>query len=351
MQSLDSHDLFASPRLYPEHLDAARKELRFCRMTPESYRQSPFLDHRIVKPESWSQAIPLDELTDWEIPPHSDPVHYIFHSAFCCSTLLTRYLDNLRTGLTLREPHSLYLAASLLRFRGTGILPELEPPIWERSYRFIRRLLARRYAPSDAVFIKPSDGCNNLATDLLSAHPDNRGIFLYSTLERFLVSTLKVAERHEWARIRVRELSLDQMRTTGRVVADPSTLDLPQTVALVWLYHTSSYRRMANSPVGEHLVAVDSQALMEQPETALDKILHHFGVSVERERIAAAIADPDLTIHSKETSMPYSNELREREFQQARHEFQEGVESGLKWASQVLGEDNAYSPLPRLLIG
>lgn len=334
----DSSDLFASPELYPEHLDSGKREVTFCRMTPESYKQSPFLDHRIVKPDQWSKSISIEKLADFQPPPYSRPVNYIFHSAFCCSTLLTRYLDNLQAGLVLREPHSLYEAASILRFRGTGVLSELPASDWELSYRFIERLLARRYQASDSVFIKPSDGCNNLAADLLSTHSGNRGIFLYSTLERFLVSVIKAPNRHEWARIRARELSLDHMRRTGHVLADPRTLNIPQTAALVWIHHMSTYRLTADSPVGAQMVALDSQILMERPSAALDRILQHFGLNFAPERITAMLDANNLSIHSKETDMRYSNELRERDFHQSRQSLSGEVDSATQWASGIAGE-------------
>ncbi len=346
----DSADLFTSPVLYPEHLDPGKREVRFCHMTPESYQLSPFLDHRIIKPDQWSKSISINELADMQPPPYTSPVNYIFHSAFCCSTLLSRYLDNLQAGLVLREPHSLYEAASLLRFRGTGVLPELPASDWEKSYRFIERLLARRYQPSDHVFIKPSDGCNNLATDLLNTNPGNRGIFLYSTLERFLVSTLKAPNRHEWARIRARELSLDHMRRTGHVLADPRTLNIAQTAALVWIHHMSTYRLTADSPVGAQIVALDSQILMEQPMTVLDRVLRHFGLNIEQERITAMIDAPKLGIHSKETDMRYSNELREHDFHQSRQAMGNTVDAAIQWASRIAGEQIITVQLPNLLI-
>jgi hypothetical protein len=45
-----------------------------------------------------------------EIPPALNPVHYIFHAAFCCSMLLARYLERLK-GAALPDTDSRRQAA------------------------------------------------------------------------------------------------------------------------------------------------------------------------------------------------------------------------------------------------
>src|SRR3546814_19475341 len=59
-------------------------------------------------------------------------------------------------------------------------------------------MLARSFAPDEAVIVKPSDSFNPLARGALQLRPEARALLLYSPLRAFLLS---VARKGMWCRL------------------------------------------------------------------------------------------------------------------------------------------------------
>src|SRR3546814_15717887 len=64
-------------------------------------------------------------------------------------------------------------------------------------------MLARSFAPDEAVIVKPSNIFNPLARGALTLRPEARAILLYAPLRAFLLS---VARKGMWCRLWCREL-------------------------------------------------------------------------------------------------------------------------------------------------
>jgi hypothetical protein len=86
-----SRELLRSPDFYPLKMDFDNGTISFVPMSRATYKVATFLDGRIQPASPKRYDIPTAE-----IPPALNPVHYIFHAALCCSTLLARYLERLK---------------------------------------------------------------------------------------------------------------------------------------------------------------------------------------------------------------------------------------------------------------
>ena len=99
--------IVASPRFYPTELKLERQPPTISSMEvgPDTYRRSSFLDHRINR-EPGQKTIVCDarQLLDRYEGVAESHVSFIFHVAFCCSTLLARYLELLPGAFVLKEP-------------------------------------------------------------------------------------------------------------------------------------------------------------------------------------------------------------------------------------------------------
>jgi hypothetical protein len=347
---LQPEDLTRYPHWYPEALDLGAREIRFCHMDAASYRASPFLDQRIVRADEVRGVLPFTRLHDATLAlPATPATHYVFHTAFCCSTHLTRLLDALDRALILREPDALYQVATFRRFRGTPLLLPHTQDEWDDLYRLVTGLLARRITPDVSVIVKPTDGCNNLMSLLLGEHADNRALFLTSSLPRFLAAVLKLPQRHEWARIRARELSLDVQHATGRLEVNPQGLDAAQTAALVWMLQRDACRATC-AATGARLATLEDTRLLERPAEALGALLVHLGLACTQADIAAALAKADNAAHSKAPELRYDSQSRERDFIAARSRHEAEIAETLRWAEATFGTERVHAALPQPLL-
>src|SRR6476660_941178 len=126
------------------------------------------------------------------------PLHYIFHTSFCCSTLLAKALTVPGISEALKEPDALINLAN--RFVRSDDAPN------RQRLELVLSLLEREPAPGEAVIVKPTNFANRLMEPMLSARPAARAVFLYSDVETFLRSLLK---RGMWGRRFGRQLYLN----------------------------------------------------------------------------------------------------------------------------------------------
>ena len=139
---MDAGAFIADPAWTPHRYDAAQDTLAFARLPRETQRALPFLDPRYVKPELVSAPIPVSALQTFADALSTPPLHFIFHTAFCGSTLLTRALDAPGVSMGLKEPSVLVDIAAA--WRREGATPKLDAVLATTL-----RLLARPFAPGE----------------------------------------------------------------------------------------------------------------------------------------------------------------------------------------------------------
>ena len=110
---LQCADLLSSPELYPTSIDFDRRTVVCVRMTPDTYRDSVFLDNR-TKYRGTEVRFRLDDVifAARQVPPKR--VHYILNTAYCCSTLLARCFELIPTCFVLKEPRALVQIANMM---------------------------------------------------------------------------------------------------------------------------------------------------------------------------------------------------------------------------------------------
>ncbi|MGQ0558980.1 MAG: hypothetical protein ACT4OE_05255 [Sphingosinicella sp.] len=128
--------------------------------------------------------------------PERSPIHYIFHSAYCCSTLLARAFDIEGIAMGLKEP---LILNDLSGWRQRGA----ERSALAKVLDAVLTLLARPFAAAEVVILKSSNLINPFATEMLAMRPDARALRLQAYLPLFLGS---IAKKGMWGRLWVREL-------------------------------------------------------------------------------------------------------------------------------------------------
>lgn len=221
--------------------------------------------------------------------PAPAPVHFLFHSAFCCSTLLARAFDVPGVAMGLKEPMLLNDLTGWQHRGGTAreIAPVLDAGL---------TLLSRPFAPGEAVVIKPSNVTNGLAPGMLQMRPQARALLLYAPLQVYLGS---IAKKGLDGRLWVRDLLVKQLQEGLHPFGYSGNDYLGQTdlqvAALTWLAQQALFAHMVRAFPGR-VRCLDSDTLMARPVAAVAALAALYGLDLDPE---AVVAGPAFTTHSK----------------------------------------------------
>jgi hypothetical protein len=196
-------------------------------------------------------------------------------------------------------------------------------------------LLARPFAPGEAVVVKPSNVLNSLAPAMLGLRPQSRAVLLYAPLPDFLRS---IARKGLWGRRWARELFIGQLRD-GMVdlgLGEQHYLDLTdlQVAAAGWLAQQEVFNRLIASFGPERVRALDSAALMARPGEAMAELSGLFGLGLDEAAIDGVLAGPAFTSHSK-SNAGFSAADRVAEQRDAAATHADEIEKVALWAEAV----------------
>ncbi|MBW6522025.1 hypothetical protein KZ810_00800 [Sphingomonas sp. RHCKR47] len=268
--------------------------------------QAEWLVHRYDAPRDAFQMIQVDRATRAGIPFLVDehlgtpslrafrradlpacstaPMHFIFHSAYCCSTLLARSLDVPGVATTLKEPQVLN---DMVGWRHRGATPAQIRPVLDQSLA----LLARPFEDAESVIVKPSNVVNALIGGMLSLRTDAHALLMYAPLPVFVAS---IARKGMWGRLWVRDLLKKQL-ADGIVDLGFSPGDYLlhtdlQAAAVGWLAQQALFTRLATA-MPHRVRLLSSEVLVSQPARSIDAVAKLFGLRLEEKSVAALVAD------------------------------------------------------------
>lgn len=259
--------------------------------------------------------------------PHADPVHFIFHSAYCCSTLLAQAFDCVGLATTLKEP---LILNDLVGWRHRGGNPAKVVDVLNS----VLTLLSRGFAPGEAVIIKPSNVVNALAPTILTMRPDARAILLYAPLRVFLTS---IARKGMWGRLWVRELLakqlMDGMVDLGIAPEEYFRLTDLQVAAIGWIAQADLFAGLVMRFPGR-VRSLQSETLLASPRTAIAGICDLFALSTDIATVTA-IADSDAFARNAKDGTAYRANDRTREQVDGAALHAEEIDKVLAWAEAV----------------
>jgi hypothetical protein len=293
----DLASVVADPQWLPSHWDAARNALQFAFIPRELHRKLTFLADEYLKdpnlPVVWQ---PVSSVRATNLSPTTP--HYIFHSAFCCSTLLSRALDIPGVAMSLAEPQILNELAGAMR------AGRLQPGVLDT----VKSLLSRPFGPGEALVVKPSNEANGVANALLASDSRSRAIFLYAPLPKFLAS---VANKGMWGRIWGRRLytvlSGDGRVQFGLSDADAVQLTDLQVTALAWLLHHAEALALLKAFPGR-VRTLDSRSFLANRAGTLMALSRHFGLDLDQARSEAIVAGEVFQTHSKQVDRSFDGD-------------------------------------------
>lgn len=307
---------------YVEEADA----YRFVFVPRADHAQIPFLTDDCLGERSAALDLPVDAVLAG-CP--DGPLHFVFHSAFCGSTMLTRAFDRPGTAMGLSEP---VVLNDVVGFRKRGAPSSAVA----RMAHGALRLLGRPFAEGEAVLVKPSNLANGYAELFLALQPQARAVFLYAPLETFLIS---VARKGLACRLWVRELAESFLREGlfAPLGLDAAALfrqaDL-QIAASGWLAQHHLFAALAAKVGPARLRSLDADRMTADPAAALAAVGEHYGFGLDADAVAEIAAGPTFSRHSK-SGAAFTAADRRTQYAAVRAAYGEEIDAVMAWSVKL----------------
>ena len=281
-------EIAADPSWLPHRIDWAGKRMQFLKLARSSLGEAGFLaDRKPAGPdgEAW---LPLDAVMAMQVD--SGPIHFLFHTAFCRSTLLARALDRLGKVAALNEPHIFAALAGAGVAPGRPGAPLLAP---------VLKLLARTFPDEASVVVKPTNHANALIPAILTALPDARAILMTNPLPSFLAAVIRKGMMgRRWGRMLYLEMQSYAGLDLGMDAREQFAMTDLQAAALAW-FLAQRWFALQQQRFGDRLAVLDGDVFGREKARTLSAVSKHLGIAME-EGTAETIATGKLfTSHAK----------------------------------------------------
>lgn len=331
-----------TPELFPARVNLFDGKAWFVKMSHLTYKESVFLDPARVKGTCLVET-DLDWLHDACENTHWQPTSYIFHSAFCGSTLMSQVLEAVFNCLSLREPE---LLSSILIYNRSKA-PEDEKSFWFDS---LQRLLSRRFVPDQPVVVKANDYANPVMPALMDWEPEVPILFMYTPLNEFIAACLKADNRREWIKQRYDSVKPFLSKTFDHKNAPKiNESDYGELAAVYWSYNLAMYLLIATNHVNT-VKSLDFNDMLARPIEAVKLCGSLFNLKENKGTDCESVTGELLGIYSKNSNLKYSPEQRRMELEKQFDLFSNEIASGEKVARALLGENYPDDRLPNSLL-
>ena len=326
------------PLWFAQRYDPGHDAFHFQRLDRDMHRAATFLTDEYLP--KLPDPLVIGRQDAIAAQPPQAPMHFIFHSAFCCSTVLARAFDLPGAAMGLKEP---VLLNDLVGWSHRGGTPREVAAVLDHGLA----LLARPFADGETVVVKPSNITNGFAPAILTMRPMARALLLYAPIDVYLGS---IAKKGMEGQIWVRDLLVKQIRDGlqgfGYKTEDYLAMTDLQVAAIGWLAQHALFSRMIKQFGPERVRTIDSETMMANPEAAMTALAQLFGVPMDA---AAVVAGPAFTRHSK-FGLEFGAAARTDEIRASADAHAEDIAKISYWATKVAENAELSLVLPAGLL-
>lgn len=333
--------LATDPRWLPDAIDIQRRLIRFAHIDRAEIVAQPFLDQRkdaVVT--GWAQAS-FDDIAA-HAPPAPAPA-FIFHSAFCGSTLLARALDTPGKSLSLKEPNILPDLVNARR-----MTPALQTgEAYDALAGLIIGLLARRHHDDERIVIKPTNTASPIAG--FAVKRGMKTLMLYGDARSFLLSLLKKGEQgRAFMRQQYNIFALDGTALSAIEARKAMALTDLQVGALIWRHQLEEFERLLKA--APSAASLDYTTFIGDPARAIAAIANHFGSAQSTDEIRAIVDGPVFRTNSKFSGETFGAAHREADNAGIEKLYAPDLDRIIEWLKPISLGGPFAMPLSRPLI-
>jgi hypothetical protein len=328
MASPSPREVAVNPEWIPHTYDPTGANLTFVHVPQAARTTLTFLSDEHFAGDLAKATFPAAAVAAEAISAVPAPIHFIFHTSFCASTLLARALEIPGVSNTLREPDVLVNLAN--RFTQSDDIAN------RQRLELVLRLLERPSAPGESVIVKPTNFANRLLDPVLTLRPQSRAVLLYSDLESFLRSLLR---RGMFGRIFGRNL-FAQADSWSRMSFGYTQSELllqtdAQIAALAWLMQIDHFDQIAQKFGPQRVMVLDSARLLANRAAAIKDVQALFGLRLSADQVDQIASGPVFTKHSKISDRDYDSIARKEEHKAASEAHADEITMVVQWTEAV----------------
>jgi len=339
----DARALAQDGEWFAHRYDPQADAVHFLHLTREAHRKATFLTDEYL-PADLPRIVAKRQPVVDQLEPVKGP-HFIFHSAFCCSTVLARAFDIPGVARGLKEP-PVFNDIVGWRHRGGGPPARIAQVIDHATM-----LLTRPLSPGETAIIKPSNLANGLARGILAMRGGTNALLLYAPLEIYLRS---IAKKEMTGRLWVRDL-LGKLLKEGLIDLGFTTEDYLgltdlQVAAVGWLAQHALFTRLAHEFGPDRVRTLDSETLLARPVEVVGALSQLYGLNLSIPQVSSIVEGPAFTTHSKHAGS-FGAQTRAAEYTQAALLHEDELRKVGIWAEAVATAAELSMTLPDPLIG
>ncbi|RBP53288.1 sulfotransferase domain-containing protein [Arenicella xantha] len=343
-------DLIEDPGYFAYKFNFDTEAVEFVSIADGDLSNATWLNRDALDSNQAPLAVPLSQLlnalNDLGATIPKSKVHFIFHTAYCGSTFLSRCLDVKGFSQSLREPQLLLDAANAKRLQWQSASTKLD---FRHLPSLAMRLLQKHALPDQTLIIKPINSVNNIIPELLQVNSRSKAVMLYTDARNFLLSTLKKGED---ARQTVRAMfdllrcdfpHLSQLRITDVIHMS----DLKVTLTLWRLQLEQAEQMLKHFVPSNKMASLYAETLIADPAGALEAVNQFLELGLNGD-VMQAIATDDVRFQdAKNSQHQFSKEKRDATYEAIESFYGADLENGYRW----LTNNNPATSLTPTLTG
>lgn len=331
------NDLISNPNYLAYRFDFQTETVGYLPIERDEIRGVSSLKREYIDSSRQLIEVPLAELVDLANSPNqalSDrPPRFIFHTAYCASTFLSRCLDVEGTSVSLREPQLLLDAANAKRLQWQSRSTSLD---YTHFPKLALLLLQKHASESEKLIIKPINSVNNIIPELLQVTASSKSLMLYTDARNFVLSTLGKGEggkqtirsmfdllRCDFPHLSNLQLTHTIHMTDLRVIMTLWRLQLEQAEQALQQY----------SPTNE-MASLYGEDLIGSPLEVLQAANVFLELDISSEEIQAIVNSDDRFIDAKNDGQRFSKEKRMKRYERLEEFFGKDLDDGLEWLTR-----------------
>jgi len=327
-------DLINNPDYLAYQFNFNTENVEFLPITRHEIRQVSCLKLEYIEPGRAFVSVPLTEMV--EMAKSSDrslvenPTRFIFHTAFCASTFLSRCLDVDGVSVSLREPQILLDAANAKRLQWRSKTTALN----YRDFPKLALMLLQKHAtPSERLIIKPINSVNNIIFELLHLTGSGKSLMLYTDARNFLLSTLKKGEGgKQTVRSMFDLLRCDFQHLSNLMLTHTIHMTDLRVIMTLWRLQIEQAEKALQyfSPMSK-MASLYGEKLIENPLEALRAANHFLELGITGDQIDNVVKSDIRFNDAKNTGERFSVQKRAEVYNKLEDFFGADLNDGLNW--------------------